>query len=298
MANKTQGDLKQALAKRAETNLDPAQAEERPKSIKDLLNDPKIKELVQSALPNGMDLARFVTVSLQAVRANPTLHQCTATSLMAACMQAAQLGLEPGVLGHSYLVPFWNKKIGAYDVQLIIGYRGYIALAYRNPQVESIVARSVRENDEFEWHYGIDDHMIHRPALEDRGAPVRYYAVVKLKSGGHVLNVMNIQEINARRARSKSADSGPWVTDYDAMATKSVVRATVPWIPMSVQLAAAYVVDESVPTQIHEDMAAELAGRPIDVDVVDEPEEPAPDAAPPEGEVESSDDTEAELVDA
>lgn len=46
-------------------------------------------------------------------------------------------------------------------------------------------------------------------------------------------------DIDARRARSKASNSGPWQTDYDAMARKTVVRMLAPFLPLSVEMAAA-----------------------------------------------------------
>lgn len=293
----TQQKLRAAVAKKAEVAVQEAQ---KPQRIKDLLADEQVRDRLINALPKGMDLDRFIAVSLTAVRVNPALHSCSAASLLAACMQAAQLGLEPGVLGHSYLVPFWNGRTGSYDVQLIIGYKGYIDLAYRSGKVRSIVAREVCENDEFDFHFGLEDHLRHRPAVNDRGKPILYYGIAKLEGGGHAMEVMNLEEIAARRARSKSSQNGPWVTDPVAMSRKTVIRQLATWLPQSVQLASALAVDESVPTELHRDMASEFAGRPIEIEAVehtgtknpDSPETPADQGE--EDQSETSDESAAE----
>ncbi|EKF2878464.1 recombinase RecT, partial [Escherichia coli] len=89
-------------------------------------------------------------------------------------VQCSQLGLEPGsALGHAYLLPFGNKneKSGKKNVQLIIGYRGMIDLARRSGQIASLSARVVREGDEFNFEFGLDEKLIHRPG-ENEDAPV------------------------------------------------------------------------------------------------------------------------------
>lgn len=265
---------------------------ERPaqKSILEVLNEPAQKEQIALALPGVMTVERFTRICLTAIRANPQLSSCSMTSLLAACMQSAQLGLEPGILGQSYLVPFYNKKAKIHEVQFIIGYQGYLDLFYRSGMVTSVVAREVCENDEFTFHLGITDDMRHVPAETDRGAVKRIYGLARLETGDHILHVMNMEEIYARRDRSKSADNGPWQTDATAMARKTVIRAMVPYIPKTVLLRQALAADESVPTAISEDMADELSARPPAIDVEEAPELPPTDgdddlelAGPPGG---------------
>ena len=73
-------------------------------------------------------------------------------------IQSSQLGLYvDGVLGHAYLVPYWNGKEKRREVQLIPGYKGLIDLARRSGSVESISARVVYKNDDFDFEYGLDD---------------------------------------------------------------------------------------------------------------------------------------------
>src|SRR5690606_29461645 len=110
MAVKT-NELKSKLAKR------PANGENKPQTIQDWLNDPRVKAEIARALPRHVDPDRLMRVALTVIRQNPELRECTVPSLLAAVMQCAQLGLEPGVLGHAYLVPFRNNKTGQREVQ-------------------------------------------------------------------------------------------------------------------------------------------------------------------------------------
>lgn len=235
-------------------------------SIMEAFEDPKQKDQIALALPRAMDIDRFARICVTVVRNNPTLGQCTVVSLLGACMQAAQLGLEPGVLGQSYLVPFYNTKERAHDVQFIIGYQGYIELFYRSGKVHDVVAREVCENDEWDFAYGITDTMRHVPAREERGRPILYYGLAHIVGGGHVLHVMNLEEIADRRERSRAKDSGPWQTDEIPMSKKTVIRAMSPYIPKSTDVARALAADETIAHNIMPDMATEVAAQPIDVD--------------------------------
>jgi len=85
---------------------------------------------------------------------------------------------------------------------------------------------------------------MHRPALENRGEPYCYYAIAKLKDGGFSYLVMSIQDVEKFRKRSKSPDSGPWVTDYDAMAKKTVIKQLAKYLPLSTEIQTQIVQDE------------------------------------------------------
>lgn len=238
-----------------------------------------------SVLPGRAALTpeRFVRVVQTAIRTTKNLADCTPASVMGAVMTAAQLGLELNTpLGHAYLIPFRNKR-GYYECQLIIGYKGYIDLARRSGNIESITARIVHENDEFEVEYGISDKLIHVPEMHgERGNPWAYYAVAKYQGGGYNFIVLTRDDVEKIRARSRAKDNGPWVTDYDSMACKSCIRQLVKFLPLSVELAQAAAFDGSVRT----DLAPEVLDR--DVIILDDegdPVDPAtgemPAAQPP-----------------
>jgi recombination protein RecT len=48
------------------------------------------------------------------------------------------------------------------------------------------------------------------------------------------------------RKRSKASSSGPWATDYDAMALKTAIRRLSTWLPLSVEMAGAAAADEQI----------------------------------------------------
>jgi recombination protein RecT len=222
----------------------------RTNDIAALLNDPKVKQQMALALPRHVTADRLARVALTEVRRNPALAKCDQMSFLGAIMTCAQLGLEPGgTLGHAYLVPFENRKAGRTEVQFILGYRGMIDLARRSGQIQSIEARAVYEGDRFEVKFGLDSDLTHVPDFENpnRTQPdkLRFvYAVAKLKDGGLQFDVMSRREIEAVRAQSKAATSGPWQTHYEAMALKTVIRRLFKYLPISIEIAQAIEQDE------------------------------------------------------
>lgn len=189
---------------------------------------------------------RMGMIAYTEIRRNPKLLQCTPQSLFGAIMQASQLGVEPGPLGQCYLVPFWNKKAGTYDVQFILGYKGMIDLARRSGNIESIYAHAVMEKDSFEYSYGLNPTMNHKPALKDRGNIIGFYAVVHFRDGGNQFEYMSIDEVEKRRERSKAADSGPWTSDYEEMGKKTILRHMWKYLPVSVEVMRQTTLDETV----------------------------------------------------
>lgn len=233
----------EVVAKNATTT-----AEKKPMTLNQMLTSPKMKAQLTMALPKHMTADRLSRIVLTECRKVPALLQCNTASLLGAVMQAAQLGLEPGsALGHCYLLPFGNGKAadGLSNAQLIIGYRGMIDLARRSGQLVSIGAYVVREGDEFSWELGLHPDIKHVPAPDSEDKPVTHvYAVANLKDGGVQFEVMTRKSIEIVRSQSKAGTKGPWVTHWEEMAKKTVIRRLFKYLPISIEAARAIQVDE------------------------------------------------------
>jgi recombination protein RecT len=210
---------------------------EKPKTPQALVGDyiKKMMPSMQSVLPKHMDAERMSRIALNVIRTNPKLLECNLPSLMGGVLEAAKLGLEPGLLGQCYLIPFKNKNGGS-EAQFIIGYRGLIDLVRRSGQVSTISAQAVYENDVFNFEYGLEDKLEHKPALKDKGAVIAYYAIAKMKDGGYSFIVMSKEDVEKFRDKhAKSKKFGPWVDEFDAMAKKTVLRQLIKYLPISVE---------------------------------------------------------------
>lgn len=193
-----------------------------------------------AVLPPHIPVERFVRVCLSALNQNPDLMKCDAKSLLQSALTAAQLGLEPDAnLGQAYFVPFFDNKNGTKKVQLIPGYKGYLALARNSGEIISFSAHEVCENDHFDYSFGLDERLEHTPALKDRGPVTHFYAVARFKDGSHHFDVMTLDEVNAVRNKSKAGSKGPWVDHFVEMGKKTVIRRIAKYLPLSVQKAAA-----------------------------------------------------------
>jgi recombination protein RecT len=204
------------------------------------------------ALPKHVTVERLMRIVLSEVRKNPRLGQCTPVSLLVSAFNCAALGLEPGgILGHAYLIPYWNGREKRNECQFQIGYRGMLDIARRSGQIESISARVVYSNDEFEYFYGLNEDVIHRPGTGQRGEVVAAYAVAKLKDGGRQFEVMNLDDLLAVRDNSQgyrqAAEKGwdnPWISNFDEMCRKTTIRRLFKYLPVSIEVMKAASLDE------------------------------------------------------
>lgn len=228
--------------------------------LRELINK-QSGEIGRALTGTALNPERFTRVALTVVRQSQALQRCRPESLLGALMTCAQLGLEPGPLGEAYLVPYGDQ------VTFIPGYRGLIKLAWNSGQLKNIAARVVREFDDFRYRYGLSPDLEHVPALGERGEPTHAYATATLLNGGAEFEVMTTDEIEAIRKRAKAGGKGPWVTDWEAMARKTVVRQLAKWLPMATTLNSALVADGQVRTDVAADAiesAAPADDRPAD----------------------------------
>lgn len=216
---------------------------------------------IQRALPRGMDADRVARLALTVVRQSEmqaqasnrpqmSLTACSPASFAGALMTAAALGLEPGVNGEAYLVPY--KR----ECQLIIGYQGYAKLFWQNPLARHIDAQAVYANDEFDYAYGTEPFLRHKPANGDRGDLIAYYAVATLSTGGSSFVVLSPDEVKKLRG-GKVGTSGNIDDPMRWMERKTALRQLIKTLPRSTMLNHALVADEAFGTSLRAQRAAD-----------------------------------------
>lgn len=212
------------------------------KSITGLLK--QMEGEMARCLPKHLTAERMSRIAMTELRKNPKLQECEPMSFIAAIMQASQLGLEPGVLGSCYLIPFNNKQKGIVECTFMPGYRGFLDLARRSGQIVSLVSRAVYVNDVFEYEFGLTEKLTHKPAMDEPGELIAVYAVATLKDGGHQFDVMSRKQVDKIRDGSQGKNHGPWVTHYEEMAKKTILRKLFKWLPCSVEMQKVVSLDE------------------------------------------------------
>lgn len=205
------------------------------------------KHVIAQALPKHMNAERLMRVAITSVTSNPALLKCYVPTLIGGIIQCSQMGLEPNtVLGHAYLIPYNNRKKGRTDAQVVIGYKGLIDLARRSGQIVSIAAHAVRQHDEFEYEYGLNEKLRHIPAEEgDRGEITHFYAVAHMKDGGHAFEVMTRGAVQKIRETTNGKNNSVWSEHFEEMGRKTVIRRLSKYLPLSVEMATAVAMEDT-----------------------------------------------------
>jgi recombination protein RecT len=196
---------------------------------------------IKSIAPKNVTPERLVRIGLNAVSRNPKLMECTPETIVGAVVNCSILGVEPNLLGHAYIVPFKNNKTNRMEAQFQLGYRGLIDLARRTGEITSVYAHEVYEGDEFEYSYGLEKDLKHKPTgEEDEDKITHFYAVYKLKDGAYDFIVMSRKQVESHRDRfTKSKKNGtvfgPWKDHFTEMAKKTVLIKLLKTAPISIE---------------------------------------------------------------
>ena len=244
-------ELKQAMGKEVVKN---------PKSTAFNSLLASMTQQIADAVPQHLTPERLIRVLRSAYSGNSKLQECEPITIIAAFMQSTQLGLEINTaLGQAYLIPFKNNRNGKMEAQFQIGYQGLLSLAHRTKEYKSIIAHSVYLEDEFDYQYGSDPFVKHKPAKKRTGEPIYYYAIYKTITGGEGFVVMSQDDVQKHAKKYSQAYqkgySSPWKTDFDAMAKKTCLKQVLKYAPKSIELDTALGQDGTIKSSVKEDMS-------------------------------------------
>lgn len=193
----------------------------------------KLEAEFSMALPPQIPVQKFVRTTMTAVQMNPDLLDVDRRSLLASCMKAAQDGLL--VDGREAALVIFRTKNGPMAQYMpMIG--GLLKKLRNSGELASIAAHVAYENDEFRYELGDEERIVHRPGLGKRGQPIAAYAIARTKDGAVYREVMSLDQIEQVRNVSRAKDSGPWVSWWDEMARKTVLRRLLKRLPSSADL--------------------------------------------------------------
>lgn len=183
----------------------------------------------KAALPAHVSVDRFVRVTLTAVQTNPALLEADRRTLFAAATKAAQMGLLPDGR-EGAIVTFKNQA------QWMPMVAGIMKLVRNSGEISTWSVQAVYENDQFDFCLGDEEHIIHKPNLANRGKLIAVYSIVTMKDGEKSREVMSVEDVLAIKARSRSGNSGPWVSDFSEMSKKTVIRRHSKRLPLSTDI--------------------------------------------------------------
>ncbi len=231
-----------------------------------------VKKKVESIV-GGKQGQQFITSIVSAVQNNPTLKECTNTSIFSAALIGAALNLSPSPqLGQFYMVPFKNTKKGIKEAQFQLGYKGYQQLAIRSGLLKKLNVLTIKGGELLSYdplNEEIEVKLIDDEIERENAKTIGYYAMFELSNGfrktmywskekmlKHADKYSNAFSIAGyEKLKSGQVPEGDlwkyssfWYKDFDGMAYKTMLRQLISkgGCPMSIEMQTAYENDMAV----------------------------------------------------
>jgi recombination protein RecT len=205
-------------------------------------------------LPVTLTPAYIIRVVNSAVLKNPAILGCTRASVETSILNLGVIGLEPDGR-NAHLIPYKGVCTP------VIDWKGLVQLALRSGKVASIHADNVFEGDLFEYDTGVV--IRHVPwylrglgVKHKKGAQMASYVIATLSSGAKMSAVIPLEDVQAIRRRSKSPNAGPWVTDFEQMSIKTVIRRGSKYWPITPEFSAALALEDDYDSTVSAPAAA------------------------------------------
>lgn len=219
---------RRAILERFQAGLERQMPLVRPMLVKARMGEEQFRGMVVLAIANSKD---------------GKLFECSPSSLLKACAEAAQDGLSLAPQHkQADIIPRWNGKLKLLEAVYQPRYGGLMVLARRSGEIRKIHAEVVREKDEFDYELGMNKAIhIHKPAKGDRGPLINSYCIWVLKDGTKDFEVLDANDITRAKKASQSKDKdtgefyGPWKDDEAEMWRKTAIRRAAKFMPSSAE---------------------------------------------------------------
>lgn len=223
-------------------------------SVQGLLKNPAIQKKFNDVLKDKSN--SFTSSLISLVNGDGNLSDSEPMSIVASAMQAAQLDLPiEKQFGFAYIVPFnaKNKQTGQWEkkAQFMLGYRGYIQLAQRSGQYQSINVISVYDGQLESWN-PLTEQAKFNPDNQISDEVVGYIGYFKLLNGFEKTTYWTKEQVEKHRiennkGKDKRKLTGVWASNYDAMAQKTVLRNLLSkWGILSIEMQQGVLADDTV----------------------------------------------------
>lgn len=202
---------------------------------------------LESVCTKAIGPARILRLMCTELRRKPEILQCRPETVLLCLIDCAAMGVEPGREAH--FIPF-NESYEDADgrrkrrliCNLIVDYKGLVAIALRSPNVAKIDAEVVYRDDFFKYEKGDKPFIKHVPNDQSENRRLtditHAYVVAHLTNGHIVRDVMTVREIEAIRLMSAFPDGPVWNDEYTGarMARKCPIRRIFDMLPLSSEL--------------------------------------------------------------
>ena len=219
-----------------------ATTQNKPATIKSFFDNPNVAKRFEEIIGDKTRSIQFVSSVLQIANGNNYLKNADPLTIYNAALMAATLNLPINQnLGFAYIVPYGKAA------QFQLGYKGLIQLAQRTGQYKSINVTEVYEN-QFKSFNSLTEELDCDFSILGEGKVVGVAAYFKLLNGFEKTSYWPIEKVTAHAKKySKTFNNGPWKSDFNAMAKKTVLKLMLStYGPLSVEVQKAIDVDQAV----------------------------------------------------
>lgn len=194
----------------------------------------KQKAQITMALPKHLSADRLCRVAVTEMSKNPKLFECNSTSVLAAIITGAQLGLEFGVDGQAYLIPYKGQ------CQFVPGWKGYVDLISRAGRA-SVWTGAVRQGDDFDYDMGDKPFVTHKPGDDDVSEFVKVYAIGRINGAQWpVVEVWSRNRVLSHLKQYNKVGSMHYATqnenNLEMYGRKVALLQVVKYMPKSIEL--------------------------------------------------------------
>lgn len=194
----------------------------------------KFKPQLALALPKHLTADRMARLALTAFSTSPALQRCDPKSIAASIMTAGQLGLEPGVNGAGYLIPYGNT------CTFVPGWKGLVDLVSRSGRGTVFTGVIFRDQDYTFTDGARRDLVIHNETELDDAADITHaYAVGWVKDASMpIIELWTVEKIRKHRDKYNKVGKKHYsYRDWEMYARKIPLLQVLKYMPCSIEVA-------------------------------------------------------------
>lgn len=191
------------------------------------------KSAVEMALPKHLNADRMLRLALTCFSTTPKLRECTGQSILASVVVASQIGLEPGVAGQGYLIPYKTT------CTFVPGWQGLVGLLNNSGRATAWTG-AVFDGDIFDFQLGSAPRCVHVPG-PNFGDPEKMtwvYACGKVNGSEQpVIEAWPMSRVWKHRDRNNKVGERHYSYAHPEMyARKVVLLQVLKYMPRSIEL--------------------------------------------------------------
>ena len=202
----------------------------------------KFKPQLSFALPKHMNADRMARLALTAFSTTPALQLCTPNSIAASIMIAGQLGLEPGVNGAGYLIPYKQT------CTFVPGWKGLVDLVSRSGR-GTVYTGVIFSDQQYTFVDGAKrDLIIHNETDLDAPEDITHaYAIGWVKDASMpIIELWSVEKLKKHRDKYNKVGVKHYsFRDWEMYCRKVPLLQVLKYMPASIELSNAIAISNA-----------------------------------------------------